>query len=171
MSSNKPKDPIAEQIRKAKEKQKAEADVATGERTLATDFQRQADKAGREELAEIEAMLAARCQTINGDKAEDVPEFQYDGRTHELRAGNFALILHLTEGYSPYFFDMSSGLRNNAAQVFDPSFEPEYEATNWRFFARMDDDGFFWECDGRRLSNEEIVEEGLKALADNLARG
>jgi hypothetical protein len=171
MSSNRPTDPIDERIRKAKETQKAEADVEAGEHALANEFQRQADKTGREELAKIEAMLAARCQTINANRAEDVPECQYDERRHELRAGKFALILSLTEGYSPYFFDMTSGLRSDAAQVFDPDFEPEYEATNWRFFAGMDDNGFFWECDGRRLSNEEVVEEGLKALANNLVRG
>lgn len=171
MSSEKPKDPITEQISKAKERKKAEADVATAERTLTTDFQGQADKTGREELAKIESMLAARCRAINDDKAEDIPEFQYDEGSHRVRAGNFDLTLELTVGYSPYFFDMTSGLRSDAAQVFSPEFEPDYEPTNWRFFARMDDNGFFWECDGRRFSNEDVVEEGLKALADNLARG
>jgi len=65
---------------------------------------------------------------------------------------------------------MVSGLRRDAAQVFARGFEPEYTPTNWKLFAHMDDDGFFWDCDGRRLSSEEVVEEGLEALTTNLAR-
>src|SRR5260370_10113361 len=153
MSSDDARDPIAEQINQARERKKAEADAAAGERSLAADFQRQADRTGKEELEKIEALLADRCEKIN--EAGDVPDFHYDDHSHVLRAGNFALILDLTEAYSPYFFDMTSGLRPDAAQVFAPGFEPEYERTRWRLLARMDEDGFFWGCDGEKYSNEQ----------------
>jgi hypothetical protein len=170
MSSDQHKDPIAEQISKAKERRKAEADLAAGERNLVGDFQRQADRSGPGEVAKIEALLAARCETINADKDADDPEFQYNAATHELRAGKFAVYLELTEGFSPYRLDMVSGLPRNAAQEFDFDFLPEYEPTNWRLLAHMDDGGFFWECDGERLSSEQVVKQGLGALAENVAR-
>jgi len=166
MSSDDPRDPIAQQIRSAREKKKAEADASAGERGLVSDFQRQADRDGRGELTKIERLLAARCEKIN--EAGDAPAFHYDDHSHVLRAGNLALVLDLTEGYSPYFFDMTSGLRPDAAQVFAPGFEPDYEPTRWRFFARTDEDGFFWDCNDERYSNEQIVEEGLRAVATNL---
>jgi hypothetical protein len=65
---------------------------------------------------------------------------------------------------------MVSGLPLNAAQMFVAGFEPEYERSNGRCLARTDDRGFFWECNGERFSSEEVAEEGLKALADNVAR-
>ncbi|HVS82164.1 MAG TPA: hypothetical protein VHE60_10560 [Pyrinomonadaceae bacterium] len=170
MSSDDPKDPIAEQIRLARETKRAESDAAAGEQQLAADFQRQADKNGKGELEKIEALFAARGETINADKDADDPEFQYNAATHELRAGQFAICLELTQGFSPYRFDMVSGLRRDAAQVFAEGFEPEYEPTHWRFLAGMDDRGFFWECDDKRYSNEQIVKEGLEALATNLGR-
>jgi len=170
MSSDNPKDPIAEQIRQAREAKKGDADAAAGERQLAAEFQRQADKAGPGEVAKIEGLFAERCETINADRAADDPEFKYNTITHELIADRFATYLELTEGFSPYRLDMVSGLPGNAAQMFAAGFEPEYERANWKFLARTDDDGFFWECNGERLSSEQVVEEGLKALADNVAR-
>jgi hypothetical protein len=167
-SDNKPKDPIVEKIEQARERRKAEADVAAGEKALAGDFQQQANKNGKAELDKIEALLNSRCGEINASGAD--PAFEYYAETHTLRAGNFALRLEVTEGYSPYFFDMISGLRRDAAQVFIEGFEPDYEATNWRFLAQMDESGFFWDCDGDKYSNERIVEEGLEALAANVGR-
>jgi hypothetical protein len=171
MSSDKPKDRIAEKIKQAKEERKDDADAAIGERDLAGEFRRQADKIVPSEVEKIEASFAARSETINADKDADDPEFRYNAATHELRAGQFAIWLELTHGFSPYRVDMVSSLRRDAAQVFAPGFEPEYEPTNWKFLARMDDRGFFWECDEKRYSSDQIVEEGLEALADNLARG
>ena len=170
MKSENSKDPIADRLREAREIRKANADAASGERALVTDFQQQANKAAVEEVGKIEQSFIARCDTINAAKDGDDPEFRFNEATHELRAGQFATYLELTEGFSPYRFDMVSGLRRDAAQVFAPGFEPEYEPTNWRLLARMDDRGFYWESDGERLSTEEVVEQGLKALVDNLSR-
>lgn len=168
MNSNRPKDPIAEQMAKAKEARKSQADAATGQRNLMNDFQREADRQAPGEVAKIEAAFADRCQRVNADKDADDPEFQYNTNTHELRAGQFATYLELTQGFSPYRLDMVSGLRRDAAQVFAPDFAPEYERHNWKLLARMDDGGFFWECNGERLSTDQIIEEGLQALVDNL---
>ena len=55
MRSESQRDPIAERIRQAKEERKAEADVAIGERDLAGEFQRQADKIAPGEVEKIEA--------------------------------------------------------------------------------------------------------------------
>lgn len=171
MSSDRPKDPFAERLRRAKEERKAESDAAAGERDLLRQFQRQADKEAPDEVAKIEALLAARCATINADKDVDDPEFQYDAKRHELRAGEkFATYLELTEGFSPYRFDMVSGLRSDAAQVFDLRMLPEYKRSNWKLLAHRDDAGFFWECNGERLTSEEVVELGLDALTENIAR-
>jgi hypothetical protein len=169
MSTDRPKDPIIEKIRQAKDERKADADAAAGERDLEKEFQRQADKAAPGEVAKIERLFAERCETINADRDADDPEFKYNAATHELTADRFATYLELTQGFSPYRLDMVSGLPRNAAQMFDLGFPPEYERANWKFLAHMDDGGFFWDHDGNRLSSEQIVEEGLKALADNVA--
>src|SRR5689334_15814100 len=116
MSTDAPKDPTIERIEQAREQRRAEADSAAGEAQLVKDFQREADKRGDAEIAEIERMLVARCEQLNAKKSAEIPDFVYRGSTHELRAGNFALILELTNGYSPYFFKMVSGLRHDAAQ-------------------------------------------------------
>ena len=134
------------------------------------DFQSEADRQAPGEVAKIEAAFAERCQSVNADKNADDPEFQYDATTHELRAGQFATYLELTQGYSPYRLDMVSGLRRDAAQVFAPGAAPEYERHNWKLLARMDDGGFFWECDGERLSTDQVIEQGLQALVDNVTR-
>ena len=144
MSSDRPKDPIIEKIRQAKDQQKADADAAAGEASLEKDFQRQADKAGPGEVAKIEGLFAERCETINAARAEDDPEFKYNATTHELVADRFATYLELTEGFSPYRLDMVSGLPRNAAQIFARGFEPEYERSNWKLLAHTDDGGFFW---------------------------
>ncbi|MGH9970585.1 MAG: hypothetical protein ACREBG_22735 [Pyrinomonadaceae bacterium] len=170
MSSTNPKDPIIEKIERAREQKKAEADATAGERELMADFQRQANKNGKAEVEKIEALLVARCEDMNRKKAGDIPDFLYDKQSHELRAGNFALILGLTEGFSPYRLDMTSGLRRDANQVFIAGMEPEYEPTNWKLFAGMDDNGFYWNCEGEHWSSEEVVAEGIKALSDNIAR-
>ncbi len=170
MNSDNPKDPIVERLREAAEHRKANADAAAGERALAVDFQQQANKAALAEVAKVEQSFADRCGTINAARDADHPEFQFNLITHELRAGQFATYLELTEGFSPYRLDMVSGLRRDAAQVFAPGFEPEYEPTHWTLLARMDDQGFYWECEGERLTSEDVVEQGLKALVDNLTR-
>jgi len=168
MNSENSNDPIADKLREARETQKANADAASGERALVADFQ--ANKAAIEEVSKIEKSFAERCASINAAKDEDDPEFRFNPTTHELRAGQFATYLELTEGFSPYRLDMVSGLRRDAAQVFAPGFEPEYEPTNWTLLARMDDRGFYWESDGERLSTQLVVEQGLKALVVNLTR-
>jgi hypothetical protein len=123
MSSNDdPKDPIAEQIREAREKKKDEAHTAAGEREIVLNFQQQADKNGRGQLSEIEALFTARCMRIND--AGETPEFRYNDQRHILAAGKFALILGLTEGFSPYRFDRTSSLDPDL--VFAPGFEPDY---------------------------------------------
>jgi hypothetical protein len=170
MNSDQPKDPIVERMASAREARKAQEDVATGERKLAADFQKQANRQAPQEVANIEAAFADRCQTINAEKAENDPEFQYNAVTHELRADRFSTYLELTEGFSPYRLDMVSGLRRDANQVFDPGFEPEYEPQNWTLLARMDDRGFFWECDGERLSTDQVIDAGLDALVKNVTR-
>lgn len=170
MNSDRPKDSIPEQMAKTKEDRKAQADAATGERNLIKDFQREADRQAPEEVAKIEAAFADRCQRVNADKDADDPEFQYNANTHELRAGQFATYLELTRDFSPYRLDMVSGLRRDADQVFAPDFATEYERHNWKLLARMDDAGFFWECNGERLSTDQDIEEGLQALVDNVTR-
>jgi hypothetical protein len=171
MSSDERKDPIAEQLRQAREARKATDDAAEGESALIQDFQTQANASAPAEVAEIETMFIARCETINKDKDLADPEFHYDTETHELKAGEqFATYLELTQGGSPYRLDMVSGLRRDAAQVFD-GFEPAYEPANWKLLAHMDERGFFWESNGeRRLSSKEVVAEGLQALVENLKR-
>jgi hypothetical protein len=171
MNANNPTDPIADRLREARQTQRADSEAAAGERALVADFQRQADKTAPEEVRRIEEMFATRCADINAAKDADDPEFHFNAATHELRAGQqFATYLELTEGFSPYRLDMVSGLRRDAAQVFAPGFEPEYESSHWRLLARLDDRGFFWESDGERLSTEEVIEQGLKAVVDNLTR-
>ncbi len=172
MSSNTPKDPIAEKLAQARdirEQQRAEADAAADQAELDRTYQSRADKSGRDEVSRIEERFISRCESINADKSEDDPDFRYDSTTHELRAGNYAIRLSLSEGFSPYWFDMYSGMRSDANQVFG-GFIPEHDSANWRFLARMDKDGFYWECDGRRLSPDEVVEEGFGVLLTNLTR-
>src|SRR5205823_4381474 len=84
---------------------------------LAGEFQRQADTVAPGEVEKIEASFAARSETINADKDADDPEFRYNPTTHELRAGQFATWLELTQGFSPYRVDMVSSLRRDAAQA------------------------------------------------------
>jgi hypothetical protein len=171
MNSDTSKDPIAEKLRQSKEQRKAKSDADEGERDLVAQFQHQADKTAPEELARIEELFTERCTSVNADKDADDPQFQYNPMTHELRAGKqFATYLELTQGFSPYRLDMVSGLRRDANQVFAAGFEPEYESNNWTLFAHMDDDGFYWDCDGQRLTSEEVVQAGLKSLVDNLTR-
>ena len=122
------------------------------------------------EVAKIESLLVTRCDEINATKDAEDPAFEFNRTTHELRAGQFATYLELTEGFSPYRFDMVSGLCRDAAQVFAPGFEPEYEPTQWKLLARMDDRGFYWDCEGERLNSEDVVEQGVNALVDNLTR-
>jgi len=170
MNSDDAKDPIVERLREASERRKADADAAAGERALVIDFQQQANKAAVAEVAKVEQSFAERCDAINAARDADDPEFQFNPITHELRAGQFATYLELTQGFSPYRLDMVSSLRRDAAQVFAPGFEPEYEPTHWKLVARMDEQGFYWDCEGERLTSEELVEQGLKALVDNLTR-
>jgi hypothetical protein len=170
MSTDKPKDPIIEEMRRAKEEQKAKADAAAGEKALVVDFQREANKCGPTEVEKIDALFAARCETLNANKEADDPEFVYEAATHQLRNDKFAVYLELTEGCSPYRLDMVSGLRRDARQVFASGFKPERETTNWKLLAQMDDTGFFWNQEGTRLSSEQVAEEGLNALAGNIVR-
>ena len=170
MSLDQPDDPIVDTLREAIERRKADTDVAAGERALGADFQQQANKAAPAEVAKVEQLFSKRCAAVNATKDAEHPEFQFNPTTHELRAGQFATYLELTEGFSPYRLDMISGLRRDAAQVFAPGFEPEYEPTHWKLLARMDERGFYWDCEGERLTSEEVVEQGLKALVDNLTR-
>lgn len=170
MSTQKPNDPIADRLRQARDNKEADVAATAGERALIADFQRQGNKTAVNEVGKIEKLFAARCEAINAAKDVEDPEFAFNGATHELRAGQFATYLELTEGFSPYRLDMVSGLRRDAAQVFAPGFEPEYEPTHWKLLARMDDRGFYWDCEGERLTSEDVVEQGLKALADNLTR-
>ena len=165
-SNSDAKDPIAQRIKEARDKKKDEAHAAAGEREILKNFQQQADRNGKAQLSEIESLFIARCNAIN--EAGEEPKFQYDRQRHRMTAGKFALDLDLTEGFSPYRFDMTSTLDRDLH--FAEGFEPDYEPTNWKFLARMDDNGFYWECNNRRYSNEQIVNEGLEAVAANIAR-
>jgi hypothetical protein len=163
-SNNDPKDPIAQRIKEARDKKLDEAHAAAGEREILINYQRQANENGKAQLSEIEERFSARCESINDAGQE--PKFQYDNQRHRLTAGKFALNLELTEGFSPYRFDMTSTLDHDLHFGGDPDYEP----TNWKFLARMDDEGFYWECNDQKYSNERIVTEGLEALAANIAR-
>lgn len=161
-----PEDPIVERLKEARARKKDEAHAAAGEREIRINYQQQADKNGKDQLSQVEALFIARCEAING--AGEDPQFEYDSKLHRLTAGKFALILGLTEGFSPYRFDMTSTL--DPGKHFAPGMGPDYEPTNWKFLAHMDDEGFYWECNNQKYSNERIVNEGLKALAANIGR-
>jgi hypothetical protein len=162
-------DPILDSIEKGREASRAEEEAAADKRKREIELQHQADKNGEAEVAKLEALLSTRCEKFNERKAADLPDFEYDNQRHVLRAGKFQLRLDLTEGFSPYRLDMTSGLRDDLN--FAPGFEPEYEPANWKLLAGMDGNGFYWECNGQRWSNELVVTEGLKALAKNLGGG
>jgi hypothetical protein len=141
MSEFKPNDPIAERLKAASAKKKAEADISKGQQLLREDAARAARELGPEQLQELKKALEERCESYNRSKSPELPVFRFvpAGR---VDVGKFAIALYPFLGLNEYGLTVSVGLHPNAAQ-FMPEV-PDIASLHLRLVARLDDNGFFW---------------------------
>lgn len=167
MSQDNQKDPIAERLNRHASDQRDNMEAALGEHEIAVQFSRSAKQAGPSEVDKLEAAIAARADSINKDRAETVAEFKYDASRHSVSTLDYRIYLEFFDPKGdPYRVRVVVGWREGISQSrLEP---PDIKISKWTLLAGTDDTGFFWECDGKRWKNQEIVDAAFDALANLL---